>query len=159
MNITEAENALTAVLATLTDRVVVLSDQSAPAPVGPYLTLKVGGMGNPYDEDTVSSPDDEGIAQVHGHREFTGMLRAFRGSAPRDDLELLRTRLNFSSTRCALRQRGLVLIRSLDMSDVVEAMGGEFEPRAAMDLHLRTYVVAEDDVGRVETVEISSTFT
>jgi hypothetical protein len=160
MDVVAIESALCRVLQERTSRVVVLGSQNAPAPVGEYMSVRVTAVANSGGhEDEVGAPDDDGDVVVQGSRDFTCMLRAFRGDTARSDLERLRTKLFLPSAREHLRAvANIILLRALDMSDVVQAFGPASEPRAAMDLHCRALVTETDHVGRIETVNYTAIY-
>ena len=137
------------------DAAVIFSDQATPRPTRPYVTIRLNpqvteGM---FDEDL--GVDNDGIATIRGYRTVTVALQSF-GPRARDIMNVLQGSLSKESVRSTFfNGNDLSLINTGEILNLTNLLDTEFEERAAMDLMVGFAQEITDDVGRIETVEVT----
>ena len=125
---------------------------NAPRPDLPYVTLSMLSFSQ-VGWDYIPRPDTNGDAELTGDREFTLQMQAF-GDNAFGILEDIRTSLQKPSVLDTLRDDGIVFVNQNEITNVTALLDTEWEPRASMDIQFRVAQTAEDDLGKIETVEL-----
>ena len=144
------------------DGKVLWAEQNAPLPSRPCLTMKISSLVQ-VKEDFATPPDDDGIAMVHGDREFTLSIQAF-GGEPMAVLEILKNSLHRFEVKQTMPE-GLAFVEPLGINSVSELLDSKYEDRAALDLLCRIpsqfgadgttdKPYTTDEVGLIEDVKI-----
>ena len=137
---------------------------NAPRPDSrPYATVRLNNS-NRVHREVVGEPDGGGIATVTGDRDAILSIQIVGDSsrtqdprAPLEMVELIRDTLELPSIRASLRAAGWVL-REIEMiTDIPAEVATGWEPRAAMDVRFGRVVSQTDDVGLIESTEVSGT--
>lgn len=134
---------------------VVFAQQNAPAPAGLYVTVQVLAMPR-IRHATEGSPNNSGVAQIVDDIEPSVRLQSF-GENAFATLEAVRDSLSKPTVLSSLRSAGLAFVDVLSgVDDISQVMGGTVEQRAGLDLRFRCAGVTTDNVGVIETVEITA---
>ncbi len=135
---------------------VIPAFSNKPAPKVAYITLEVKTWTR-VGEDAVGAPDDEGVAQILGVREFTAYFQGV-GAGAVQLLSNLRDSLQKESVRDLLAGDGIVYVTAEDvvvLTNLIEATDVE---RGAFDTRFRTDSSIEDNVGVIEKTEGTATY-
>ena len=136
---------------------VVFRDENGKRPAKPYIALKVTAARRARVH--LGRLNEDGRQEVSAHREAGVELQYFGADAfaALDDLSL---RLSFPGTVDFANSLDLAVFEVGDVQDIpVPRDNARFEPRAVLDIRVRYTGTLIDDVGIIETVEISGTVT
>lgn len=132
---------------------VIYSDQNGKAPARPYITLSVQvGRPGPSHHGPVNN---DGIRIISSHRPVSIQLQCYGA----DSLEIL-DRLQLALQREAIQelseQLNISTLRPVRLQPVPALVEGvTYEPRAILDLESMYTASIEDNVGVIESVEIT----
>lgn len=133
----------------------IFADQAAPRPARPYVTIRLNPQVTEGMFDENLGIDDNGIATIRGYRTVTVALQSF-GPKARDIMSVLQGSLSKVSIRNHFFDgNDLSLINVGEILNLADLLDTEFEERAAMDLMVGFAQEITDDVGRIETVEVT----
>lgn len=141
---------------------VIFLNQNAPQPTNAgtpldYVTLYITSAIQ-VGYDYTRNPDaQDGIADMFGDREFTLQIQAYGGD-PITVLENLRTSLQKSSVLSSLRAVDLVYVEWFPIQDLTTLIDSRYQNRAVWDSRWRIAQVYTDNVGVIETTEVTETF-
>lgn len=136
---------------------VIEANQNTPRPARPYITLLV--TSTPLSEHpNVSAPNSVGDASIENEAAVMVSLQCF-GDNSKSIMDGIRMSLEKVSVRLALRADCLAYIRTTNgVMDTTATVGTKFEPRASMDLEFRSVSAVIDNIGVIESVEITGEF-
>ena len=141
----------------LADNEVVFSDQSAPQPDKPYISIKVTSIVNIGQKDARGSIDDAGFSDFVGIREFTLSIQYF-GIDALNALSILKDSLNDEVELQILRDNNIVFVEELLFADVSSLLETIWEERAQLDLLFRTTSVSSHEVGIIERMYLKPSY-
>jgi len=135
---------------------------NAPRPARPYASLQVTSsarVGLPY----TTPPATDGAAEVQAQREVTISIQVHEAADTADPraalerAESLRDSLELPGVRDSLAANGWALRDTELLSDTPELVDTAWEPRATFDVRFGHTVTQSDDVGLIESAEITGT--
>ena len=134
---------------------------NAPRPARPYATLQVTNsarVGRPW----TGQVDAEGMAQVAFDRDVTISVQVYGSSSSESRqafgiAEDLRDSLELTSVRAGLADEGWSFRGVELLTDAPELLDTTWEPRAVFDVRFGTRKALIDDLGLIETAEITGT--
>jgi hypothetical protein len=137
---------------------VIWQDENAPRPALPYVAMKV--MSQRFvKQDHYSNPDSSGVQIVSGDRELTLNIQYF-GADSVQNLESVVDKLRLNSVLDRFMVAKYVAFNTAQVTDVAALLDkAQIEPRASMDVFIRTKKYQNDQVGFIDTANISSSFT
>ena len=133
----------------------------APRPERPYAALQITNsarVGRPW----TGQVDAEGMAQVAFDREVTISVQVYGSSSSESRqafgiAEDLRDSLELTSVRAGLADEGWSLRAVELLTDAPQLLDTTWEPRAVFDVRFGTRKSLLDDLGIIETAEITGT--
>jgi hypothetical protein len=133
-------------------------DQNAPRPALPYIAGKIS-LVNPIGHDYDSTPSSGGVVTTTGNREFVLMLQSYGANAFQIMLEVQQATRRATSID-VLRSKGVIFVEDNDgVKDISAILDERSEPRAALDLRMRTTdIITDGAVGVIEEVEVTEQF-
>lgn len=149
-------------VANQTGLTTIWMNPNAPRPAKPYATIQLissPDIGLPY----TSEPDDTGSGTIRIQREVTVSVQIYEEVTNNDPRAAylraiaLRDSLYLPSVRDTLATDGWGL-RGIDLlADTPQQVGDGWEPRATFDARFGVAVDQTDDLGLIETAEITGT--
>lgn len=133
---------------------IIFSDQDAPRPEKPYMTVKLQNF-VALGHAQLSDVDGNGLGTFIGDREFTVSLQTF-GENAFQYLDTALSSLARPNAQTALDAGFLAFVDHLTTNDITDALESGHEERAQMDLLFRIASVSTEDVGLIEKVEAAS---
>lgn len=139
---------------------LIWAEQNAPRPAKPYATLKVLSY-VPQEHAAYGVLDENFQQQVYSHDSATFSIQIFGESndLPYYALEqarLLKQKFQKLAAIFELQEFGWSFLRFLSgPNNVTTQIGSRFEPRANLDVELRTCDSFVDDLGYVESIILS----
>lgn len=140
---------------------LIWADMNAPAPARPYSVMRVQSV-RIINNDHTSEVDSGGIQTVTGDREFTLNIQRFQAYSNNDDvvekLQAVADKLQLRSHIDRLLSKGLAAFDThapMNISGLLDAT--QIENRASMDIMMRYRSTQLDDVGLIETVNMTCT--
>lgn len=132
---------------------VIYSDQNGKRPARPYITLSVQvGQPGPSHHGQV---DDEGVRVISSHRPVSIQLQCY-GADSLEILDRLQLVLQRESIQGLSEQLNISTLRPVRLQPVPALLGGvSYEPRAILDLESMYTASITDEVGVIESVEIT----
>lgn len=140
----------------LTGIPVIFFNSNAPRPALPYVTLFLQSLVQ-IGDDYIPKPDNVGLSEIIGDREFTLNVQVFGGD-PITILENLRSSLQKETVLNGLRANNIAFVQHFPINDITELLDSRFEPRASMDILFRIAQTDSENNGLIETVEIEEEF-
>lgn len=134
---------------------VMWADQDAPAPATTYVTLRPA-TSTSIGEDYEGAPNDQGVMEVVGNREWMLYMQAF-GKGALDALQLLRDTLRLPSVQAAFEAAGFAFIDAERVENLTQLIGQNMNERGALDVRFRGNSSLTDTVGLIENVDITAT--
>ncbi len=132
---------------------VIYSDQNGKRPARPYITLSVQvGQPGPSHHGPVS---DEGVRVVSSHRPVSIQLQCY-GADSLEILDRLQLVLQRESIQGLSEQLNISTLRPVRLQPVPALLDGvSYESRAILDLESMYTASITDEVGVIESVEIT----
>lgn len=145
-------------LSGLTEDKVIWQDENAPRPALPYVAMKV--MSQRFvKQDYYADPDANGVQKVQGDRELTLNIQYF-GPDSVQNLEAVVDKLRLNSVLDRFMAAKYVAFNTAQVTDIAALLDkAQIEPRASMDVFIRTKKYQDDQVGFIDTANVSSSFT
>lgn len=147
-------------VATQTGRPAIWSHPDAPRPERPYSTLQIISVQRVG--DAVAAPvDAQGMRQVSGDREAVVSITVYADAVNRDPraaLDMataLRDSLDLVTARHTLKQGGWAVRGFELLTDAPQLLETQWEPRAVFDVRFGTTVDQLEDVGLIESIEVT----
>lgn len=137
---------------------LVWADQNAPAPARPYCVMRIQSV-KLMNNDHSSDVDDFGIQKVTGDREFTLNIQRFQEYTPENvttKLQAVADKLQLRSHIDRFLSKGLAAFDThpvMDISGLLDTT--QIEKRASLDIMMRYRSTQLDDVGLIDTVNIT----
>ncbi len=140
---------------------LIWSDMSSPAPARPYSVMRVQSR-KPLNMDHHSDVNSSGIIKVTGDREFTLNIQRFQDYKASDDvtdyLQAVVDKLRLRSHIDRLLSKGLAAYHSHAVQNISGLLDNtQTENRAMVDILIRYRSNQLDDVGLIETVNMTCT--
>lgn len=139
---------------------LIWMDQNAPRPSLPYTAMKIIGRRRVH-KDRYSDVDDEGIQTVAGDREFTLSMQRYQAYGPDSVTQKLQDvvdKLQLQTNMDAFMSKGLAAWNTSDVKDISALLDKtQIEKRANVDIFFRYRAKLTDNVGLIETVNITGT--
>jgi len=133
---------------------VIFSNQDGNRPARPFCTLLVTGAQRPG-HASVGEIDDQGQATIKQDQSVTVSIQVF-GTDALEIVEELRDQMEAPSAQLLMHDQGLMFVQVVaGVNDAAAVIGAGWEARAQMDVEFRTLREFVDDVGLIETVELS----
>lgn len=143
----------------LPDGKVIWSQQNAPRPTPPYITindrLALASVGMDDERRLTETP---GVIEHVGQRQLTISVNAY-GTGAFDLLEAARDGLRLEVIRSALWDAGIGIIDPGNPQDLSVVLDTEWEERAQMDSFFHVVSRATEDVGYFDRAAYEGTFT
>lgn len=137
---------------------VIWQDEDAPRPALPYVAMKVISQ-RFVKQDYYSDPDENGVQKVQGDRELTLNIQ-YLGADSVQNLEAIVDKLRLNSVLDRFMNAKYVAFNTAQVTDVAALLDkAQIEPRASLDVFIRTKKYQDDQVGIIETANISPTYT
>lgn len=157
INYKSLQTNLAALIKTLTNQVIVWSNQNANTPNGDFLAMKITSMKFIGATDWTDKPDETGNAATQGDRELILSIQSISQNAMEILLDLL-NKLNLNSTLELLSSKKLAYVGlDGDIADITVQINNSFETRATGEFVFRISKNysndAGDDVEVIESVE------
>lgn len=152
----------------------IWSDQDAPQPAYPYITMRIiSGPLKLSEQDDVRQSFDAGQPlgeeigrSTGGMREITVSIQAFQrqssstpSTSAMDALTRLQGALGMATYLTALRTAGLSVVEVGTVQNVSTEVDDSWSDRAAMDVRGRLAASVTERGGYIDTTEISPTYT
>ena len=134
---------------------VIWADQDAPAPTTAYITLRPA-TSTSIGEDYESAPNESGVMEVVGNREWMLYVQAF-GTGALDALQLLRDTLRLPSVQASFEETGIAFIDAERVENLSQLIASNMNERGALDVRFRGNSSLTDNVGLIESVDITAT--
>jgi hypothetical protein len=139
----------------LTSAKVIWQDLNAPRPTLPYLAMKVMSQ-RAVNYDYYKDPDANGIQTVQGDRELTFNIQ-YLGDNSVENLEMIVDKLRLQTIIDKFMAAKYVAFRTAQVADISALLDkAQIEPRASLDIFIRTKKYQTDDVGLIDTVSIAA---
>ena len=134
------------------------AENNRPRPSLPYFTFRTASL-VPIGNDSVLTPNEDGVAETIGDREFTISIQYFGDNAV-GKLDYLYTCLTKEKVKSDFEVAGFVFVMLIgNINNISELLDSKFEERASMDLLCRVASVIEDaDVGYINGEKIDYTY-
>jgi hypothetical protein len=134
-------------------------DQNAPRPALPYIAGKISLLNPIGGQDYNSTPSSGGVVTTTGNREFVLMLQSYGVNAFQIMLEIQQATRRATSLDI-LRSKSVIFVDDNDgVKDISAILDERSEPRAALDLRMRTTdIITDGAVGVIEEVEVTEQF-
>ncbi|MEZ7780464.1 hypothetical protein O4A46_01495 [Cupriavidus gilardii] len=149
------EQAIYELITTAATAPVIFANENGPRPAKPYIALRV----NPASRLPVhrGPVDDAGVQPVSAHRSAQVELQCF-GTGCMDALDVLGQRLHMQAALDRAEQLDLAVTAVGQLRQVpVLRDATTYEPRAVLELTIDYTTTLADDVGVIETVNITGT--
>lgn len=153
---TPLETNIRDVLETVIPGKMIRMNQNAPRPVLPYTAWMINGSRSDG-MDEYSAAADDGSQTVRGNREFTLTIQHYSENAPVEFLQNVRDKLSLISVMDEFLVRGISVYSATKVDDISMKMETQIEPRATMDVFARYRSEVVDNVGVIETADITGT--
>lgn len=139
----------------------ILADQNSPQPLSSsdlktssYAVLRIQTTAQ-IGEDYISPPDSvSGNANISGNREITVFIE-IKGYNAVSLMCQLRDSLQKPSVQATLRLSKLYYVDNFPVQDITGLDDTQYVERASMDVLFRAYTNIVDNVGVIETAEVS----
>ncbi len=152
------EAAVLALVTPLAGCACIFADQNAPRPVKPYITLRTLSSVGPENEHYFAV-DNDGNQPVQSHRDFTIEVQAF-GDGWNTLLGNLRQKLRWQTTGDTAYRAGIAIFDRGAITDIGALLDAAFwEPRGMFEIGVRALQASVDQVGIIETVNVTGTLT
>jgi len=137
---------------------VIWQDENAPRPALPYVAMKV--MSQRFvKQDHYANPDANGVQKVQGDRELTLNIQ-YLGPDSVQNLEAVVDKLRLNSVLDRFMAAKYVAFNTAQVTDIAALLDkAQIEPRASMDVFIRTKKYQDDQVGFINTANIDPTYT
>ncbi|EFM0420437.1 TPA: hypothetical protein ACM7AW_000031 [Escherichia coli] len=133
---------------------VIRANQSGPRPKLPYATYQISAR-TTIGGDDYGLVDGSGMMPVKGVREGT-ILVNFYGDEARENADNLVNAIRKTTSRYLMRRLHLVINATGSVTDLTALRDdANFEPMANIDLNFRYTTNYTDDVGLIETVDVT----
>ncbi|EEV9286084.1 TPA: hypothetical protein L0W28_000469 [Escherichia coli] len=133
---------------------VIRANQSGPRPKLPYATYQISAR-TTIGGDDYGLVDGSGLMPVKGVREGT-ILVNFYGDEARENADNLVNAIRKTTSRYLMRRLHLVINATGSVTDLTALRDdANFEPMANIDLNFRYTTNYTDDVGLIETVDVT----
>lgn len=140
----------------LTNAKVIWQDLNSPRPTLPYVAMKVMSR-RKVKRDFYQDPDANGMQVVQGDREFTLNIQ-YIGDNSVENLDALADKLNLQTVIDTFQAAKYTAFDTAQVVDIAALLDkAQIEPRASLDVFLRTKKYQTDDVGLIDTVNIAAT--
>ena len=145
-----------------TELTTIWMHPDAPRPARPYAALQITNserIGRAW----TGAPDTDGNASIEFDRDVTISVQVYGSSANTDPrqafgiAEDLRDSLELTSVREALASNGWSFRGVELLTDAPELLDTTWEPRAVFDARFGTRKALIDDLGLIETAEVTGT--
>jgi hypothetical protein len=151
-----AEAAIRALILPLAGCPCIFADQDAPRPPHPYIALRTLSAIGPENEHYLQV-DANGGQAVKSHLDMTIEIQAF-GPGWLTLLGDLRQKLKWETTSDACYRAGLAIFDRGAVQDIGSLLDAAFwEPRGCLEIGVRTLQETIDQVGLIETVNVTGT--
>ena len=136
---------------------VIFLYQNGPRPPLDYVTINLTSFIQIGEDYTYDPTTDSGIASNCGDRELLVQIQAYGGKNvdPFQILEIIRTSLQKQTVLDTLRANGIAYANHFPINDSTVLIDTLWERRAQMDVLLRIGVVYPDDLGAIDTVNMT----
>jgi len=135
----------------------VRADQNAPKRNNSFFTYKLNSILQ-IGEDYLSEPDDNGLANVCGSRDFTCQILGF-GDGIMEKTEALRSSLQIPDILDALGAKKIVVFDRSGIEDLTALDESEFEARSSLDVFMRSEMITTGvDIGAIKIMNGIATF-
>lgn len=159
INYTTLKTNIAEIIVALTSLQVIWQEQNASTPSGDFIMLKIESLQKIGYTDSVLPPNDSGISETQGDREFILNVQCIS----KDAMQILsefENKLNLKTSLELLDEAKLAYInQDGDISDITTKIGDRFENRASIDLRFRiskNYSSnTTENVGIIENVNMS----
>lgn len=134
---------------------VILAEQDGPRPKKNFATIRVSEIddgGIPY----TTAPNAEGMADIHKDHAYLSSIQ-FYGDGAMEAATTLRNTLYRFASRLVIERSGMVAVRAEPVRNLTAIVSTEHEPRAGVDIEWRAARLIRDDLGCIETVEVTGT--
>jgi hypothetical protein len=134
---------------------VIWQDLNSPRPLLPYIAMKV--MSQRFvNYDYYKDPDVNGIQTVQGDRELTLNIQ-YIGDDSVQNLEAIVDKLRLQTVIDTFMAAKYVAFNTAQVVDIAALLSGAIiEPRASLDVFIRTKKYQTDNVGLISTVNIAA---
>jgi len=139
-----------------TELTTIWMHPDAPRPARPYAALQITSserIGRAW----TGPVDEEGMAQVTFDRDVTVSVQIYGSRQAFGIAEDLRDSLELTSVRAGLADDGWSFRGVELLTDAPELLDTTWEPRAVFDVRFGTSKELMDDLGLIETAEITGT--
>ena len=153
---TDLETKIRDVLEAIVAGTMVRMNQNKPRPPLPYTAWMINGS-RTEGMDEYGAASDEGTQTVRGNREFTITIQHYSENGPVEFLQNVRDRLALVSVMDAFLVRGISVYSATKVDDISMKFETQIEPRATMDVFARYRSELVDNVGVIETADITGT--
>jgi hypothetical protein len=134
---------------------VIWQDLNAPRPALPYVAMKVMSQ-RVVNYDYYKDPDANGIQTVQGDRELTLNIQ-YIGDDSVQNAEMIVDKLRLQTVIDKFMAAKYVAFNTAQVVDVAALLSGAtIEPRASLDVFVRTKKYQTDNIGLISTVQISA---
>jgi hypothetical protein len=138
--------------------IVQRANINAPRPKTDYITVLFPTLAQ-IGEEQSTRPDENGDILRVSDRDITVSLQCISENAM-DILEDLKRDIKSKANLQLLRNAGLAYVDMGDVLDITATLGdNDMESRASLDLFLRTAVSITENVGIIESISGTGTFT
>lgn len=132
---------------------LIRMDENGPRPLSPYAAFRVKAA-RAIHHDHYSDVTANGIQTVRGNRESTVSIQYY-GGEPVAALSNLRDRLMLRTVMDSFGSRGLAAYHTEDVLDISISQETERLKRANLDIVIRYNSSLTDDVGIIESADVS----
>ena len=158
INFTTINTAIKDFLTTYGNAFAMQAENNRPRPSLPYFTFRTASLVS-IGNDSVLTPDEDGVAEIIGDREFTIGIQYFGDNAI-GVLENLYASLTKEKVKSDFETAGFVFVMLMgNINNISELVDSKYEERSSMDLLCRVASVVDDaDVGYINGEKIDYTY-